>query len=81
MLNRIAPTRLVGYWFVGVAVAIAAMVAIGFPMTVSTAALLLTMCLVPPAILLMLWRGAPPPTVGELLHSVNKEKEGRGFRP
>jgi len=44
---------------------------------VGTIALLLTLCLVPPAILLLVWRGAPPPTVGELLYVVNGPKDGR----
>jgi hypothetical protein len=35
-------------------------------------ALLLVACLVPPAIMLLVWRGAPPPTVAELLHAVDR---------
>jgi hypothetical protein len=31
----------------------------------------------PPAILLFVWRGAPPPTVGEVLHAVHGQHEGR----
>jgi hypothetical protein len=31
----------------------------------------------PPAILLSIWRGAPPPTVGEVLYSVHAQNEGR----
>ena len=59
-----------------VAVIIAWVVATGV-IAINTAALLLTMCLVPPAIMLLVWRGAPAPTVGELLDSVNRQKEGR----
>ena len=77
MSKGISRTRLVGFWFAALAVIIAWVVAAGVNITVSTAALLLTMCLVPPAIMLLVWRGAPPPTVGELLYSVNKQEEGR----
>jgi hypothetical protein len=34
--------------------------------------LLLVAGLLPPTIMLLVWRGAPPETVAELLHSVNR---------
>ena len=77
MLKKISRTRLLGFWFAAVAAIIAWVVATGVTIAFSSAAFLLTMCLVPPAIMLLLWRGAPPPTVGELLYSVNTLKEGR----
>ena len=77
MLKGISRTRLVGFWYAAVAVIIAWVVATGVNIGASTAALLLTMCLVPPTIMLLVWRGAPPPTVGELLYSVNNQKDGR----
>ena len=77
MLKEISRTRLVGFWFAAVAVIIALAVVTGVNVGVSTAVLLLTMCLVPPAIMLLVWRGAPPPTVGELLYSVHNQMEGR----
>ena len=61
MLKEISRTRLVGFWFAVVAVIIAWVVATGVNIAIGTAALL-TMCLVPPAIMLLVWRGAPPPT-------------------
>ena len=67
MLTGISRTRLVGFWFAAVAVIIAWVVATGVNVAISTAALLLTMCLVPPALMLLVWRGTPPPTVGERL--------------
>ena len=30
-------------------------------------------CIVPPAVMLMLWRGAPPQTVAEVLHAVDHQ--------
>ena len=77
MLKEISRTRLVGFWFVAVAVIIASVVAMGVNVAVSTTALLLMLSLVPPGIMLVLWRGAPPPTVGEILYSANTLKEGR----
>ena len=62
MLKEISRTRLVGFWFAVVAFLIASAVATGVNIDVSTTAVLLTMCLVPRAIMLLVWRGAPPPT-------------------
>ena len=77
MLKEISRTQLVEFWFAAVAVVIASVVTMGVSVAVSTTALLLTLCLVPPAIMLLVWRGAPPPTVGEILYSANTPKEGR----
>ena len=79
MLKEISRTRtrLVGFWFAAVAVIIAWVVATGVNIAISTAALLLTLCLVPPAIMLLVFRGAPPPTVAELMYAVDNQKEGR----
>ena len=77
MLKDITRNRLVGFWFAAVTVIIASVVAMGVNVAVSTTALLLALSLVPPAIMLLVWRGAPPPTVGEILYSVSKPKEGR----
>jgi hypothetical protein len=77
MLKEISRTRLVGFWFTAVAVIIASVVAMGANVDLSTTAFLLALSVVPPAIMLMVWRGAPPPTVGEILYSANRPKEGR----
>jgi hypothetical protein len=50
----------------------------GVAMTLNAAELWLVACLVPPAVMLLVWRGAPPATVAELLHHVNRpSKESR----
>jgi hypothetical protein len=77
MLNDITRNRLVGLWFAAVALVTASGVAIGVNAGVSTAVLLATMSLVPPAVLLLLWRSAPPPTVGEILYAANTPRKGR----
>ena len=77
MLKDISRTRLVGYWFTAVVLIAAVAVVAGVKVNISTAALLLAMCLVPPAILFVVWRGAPPSTVGELLYAADAAKDGR----
>lgn len=76
MLQGITRNRLIGFWFAAVAVIIASVIAMGVTMSVSTTALLLTLSLVPPGIILALWRGGPPPTIGEVLYAANKRTEG-----
>ena len=77
MLKHITRNRLVGFWFAAAAVIIASVVVMGMHVAVSTTALLLTLSLLPPGIMLVVWRGAPPPTVGEILYAANTLKEGR----
>ena len=77
MLNDITRNQLVGFWFAAVAVIIALVVTMGVNVGISTTALLLTLSLVPPGIILVLWRGAPSPTVSEILHAANSPKQGR----
>ena len=72
MLNALTRTRVIQIWFVAVAVAIAAGVAFGVAVTTSTGVLLLAGCLVPPAVVLFLWRDAPPPTVAEVIHAADR---------
>jgi len=77
MLKDITRNRLVGFWFAAVAVIFGSVVAMGVNVSVSTTVLVLTLSLVPPGIILALWRGAPPPTVAEILYAANTRKEGR----
>jgi len=74
MLNDMTRSRLIQVWFVAVALVVVAGVALGASVTIGTGAMLLALCLVPPAILLMLWPFVPAPTVAEVLH----DSEGRG---
>jgi hypothetical protein len=63
---------IIGVWFAVLAAVAGAGAVGGASITLGTRALLLVACLVPPAIMLMVWRGAPPPTVAELLHAVDR---------
>jgi hypothetical protein len=77
MWKSISRARLIGAWFAAVAVLTAGGVVMGLNVTLSSGMLLLATCLVPPGILLLVWRGAPPFTVAELLHSVDTPQEER----
>jgi len=44
----------------------------GVPITPAASSLWVVACVVPPAIMLMVWRGAPPQTVAEVLHAVDQ---------
>jgi hypothetical protein len=61
----------IGVWLAAVVVMMAGTVVTGVQITRSTAELWLIIGLVPPAVLLLLWRGAPPATVAEVLHTVH----------
>jgi len=78
MLNNISRARLVGTWFAAVAVVFACSVIVGAPMTIGAGELWLVGCLVPPAVMLLVWRGAPPVTVAELLHAANRRSDEGG---
>jgi hypothetical protein len=45
----------------------------GVSITMGTSALWFVACVVPPAVMLAVWRGAPPPTVAEVLHGVDRK--------
>ncbi len=72
MLKDMSRARLVAAWCAAVIVLGACGVVAGAAITISNGELLLVTCLVPPAVMLLVWRGAPPLTVAELLHSVNR---------
>ena len=61
----------IGVWFALLATAAAAGLLSGAPITMGSAAFWFFVCSVPPAIMLMLWRDAPPPTVAEVIYAVD----------
>jgi hypothetical protein len=65
MLNALTRTRVIQVWFVAVAVVIAAAIAFGVTVTLSTGVLLVAGCLVPPVIVAIMWPVDPPKTVRE----------------
>ena len=71
MLNTASRTWLVGgVWLATLALVIAGSVAMGA--RASTTALLLALSVAPAGIILLIGLGAPPPTVAEVLYTVNK---------
>ena len=76
MLNNISRRQLLTAWFAIVVIAIAVSVVAGPVPSLSTVALLLMASVMPPAVFLMVFRGAPPLSVAELLHEVDS-KDGR----
>ena len=77
MWKSISRAQLVSAWLMAVAILTACGVVLGLDITLSSGILLLATSLVPPAVMLLVWRGAPPFTVAELLHSVDTSKEGQ----
>jgi hypothetical protein len=78
MLKNVSRTKIAGTWVAAIIVLMACSVVVGADMTIGTAELWFVACVVPPGLLLLLWRGAPPLTVAELLHAVDTEaKDGR----
>jgi hypothetical protein len=78
MLKGLSRTRLVGAWCAAVIVIGAVSVVAGAAVSLSNVELLLVAGLLPPTVMLLVWRGDPPVTVAELLHSVNRpSKETR----
>jgi len=71
MLNGLTRVRVILIWFAAVAVVFAAALAFGVAVNLSTGVLILASSLVPPVVVLALWREAPPPTVAEVIHSAD----------
>jgi hypothetical protein len=59
-------------WFTAVALVVVAGIALGASVTISTAAIVLALCLVPPAIVLKLWPDIPSQTIAEVLHDTER---------
>ena len=62
----------IGVWFAVLVVVAGAGARSGVSITIGISALWFVACVVPPAVMLMVWRGAPPPTVAEILHAVDQ---------
>jgi hypothetical protein len=72
MMKDISRARLAGMWVAAVIVVAACSVFWGIALTLNNGALWLVACVVPPAVMYLVWRGAPPITVAELLYSVDR---------
>jgi len=77
MLRDISYGRMVVVWFAGVVALLGVILVVGAPIDAGTGSLLLLMWLVAPVVLLEVWRGAPPATVAEVLHTVPTQAKRR----
>ena len=68
MSRSINRRTVIGVWFAVLVAVAGAGTLSGVSITISTIALWFVACVVPPAVMLLIWRGAPPPTVAEILH-------------
>lgn len=71
MLKNITRSKLIAFWFAAVALVVVAVLAFGVAVTMSTGALLVAMCFVPPLLVVMLWPNGGPQTVAEVLNDAN----------
>lgn len=72
MLNDMTRSRLIQIWFAAITLVVVGGIAFGAAVSVSTGAMLLALCLIPPAMILLLWPDVQPPTVAEVLHGVDR---------
>ena len=78
MLNDLSRVRLIETWCMTVMTIGACSIVAGAAITISNGELLLAACLMPPAVMLLVWRGAPPISVPRLVYSVHgPAKEAR----
>jgi hypothetical protein len=72
MWTNVTRANAIQIWFAGVVVALAWGVVLGASVTASTGALLLALCLAPPVIVLLLWRGVHAPTLADVPESEDR---------
>jgi hypothetical protein len=71
MLSTMTP-RVIQVWFAAVALVIAAAVAFSTEVNVGTGGMLLTVSLVPPVIVFLLWPAAQSLTAGDVLRGTDR---------
>jgi hypothetical protein len=74
MPNSLKRHTVIGVWLALLVVAAGAGALSGVSITIGATALWLVACVVPPAVILLVWSGAPPPTVAEILHTVDRRE-------
>jgi predicted cobalt transporter CbtA len=72
MFSNVTRSRLLQIWFTAAALVVAAGIALGVSVTITTGAILLALCLVAPAIVLKLWPDMPSQTIAEVLHDTER---------
>ena len=69
VMRDMTRARLIQLWCATISLVVVAAVALGVTTTFGTAAVLLALSMVPPAIVLVLWPGIQPMTAAEVLYS------------
>jgi hypothetical protein len=77
-LNRFHLTALAA-WFMTLVVALAIRIAAGLPLSLAGAVGAMALGCVPAMVLLMVFRGAPPQTVAEVLHEAERPARRRAI--
>jgi hypothetical protein len=72
MLKDISRMKVAGMWCAAVTALATISMVWGIALTPNSSVLWLVACLVPPAVMLLVWRGPPPLTVAELLYAVDQ---------
>ena len=67
-IRQITRVKAIQIWFAAVTLLVVAAIALGVVVTIGTAALLVAMSLVPPAVILMVWPSSQAPTMAEAIH-------------
>jgi ABC-type antimicrobial peptide transport system permease subunit len=65
---HVTRSKVIQVWFAAVLLVTVGGIALGITVTIGTAALLLAMCLVPPAVVVMLWPSDKASTISEAIH-------------
>jgi hypothetical protein len=63
----------IGVWFALLLAVAGVGLLSGAPITVRSSAFWFCVCSVPPAVMLMLWRGAPPLTAAQVIRTVDQQ--------
>ena len=74
MFKDLTRARVIQIWFTAVALVAVAAIAMGTSITFSTGALLVALSVVPAVIVMMLWPGIEPPTVGDVIRGTDRRK-------
>jgi hypothetical protein len=72
MWSNMTSTRLIRLWFAAVALAVVAAVIFGAKVKVETGGMLLTLSLVPPLIVFLLWPQAQSLTAGDVIRGTDR---------
>jgi hypothetical protein len=67
-------TIAVTLWLSFVTVCVVVGAVMGLSVTAGTMTFLAALCIIPPGVMVMVWRGAPPPTAAEVLNAAEHRR-------